>query len=539
MRSVFISHLSSIRSVHQQKRHLSAICCHFQKLMIKSSQPLNFKKLFLCSTTHSEERPRIVKGVLRKEKGDKHSSIRNLDDDNELKRLNFSESSGENGAIKATKVGALANAGLAISKGVVGVSVGSTGLIADAVNNLADLLCDAVVYLTVTEARKASTPDRPWGKGKLEPMGALGVSALLLGTGLGIGGSALIAMVPYVFTLLPLDSDSSLIQFLISAITKYFPVMVSSIEGGGGYHPSIELNLSDAADWMMHAAALGLSVISIGGKEWLYRYTIKMGEAANSAAVMANALQHRADVVISSAVLVGLLGAVCGYPFMDPLAGVVVSGFIVKQAFTTGSDAFKDLSDSPANANETEQLRKTCLAVQGILSVEKLLARRSGPYLYVECTVGVAGTISASAAHRLAELTRNAMLHEHFGRVANAVVHVSPLGSAGMGEASPSWARDHDHIAKEIEAAVLSLKDITSVSEVQVYYKDDGRIALKVDVCMNPELSIKVAHSLAVKARKAIEKVFPNVATVDVDLELEEILLQAESETDDSDERKK
>ena len=34
-------------------------------------------------------------------------------------------------------------------------------------------------------------------------------------------------------------------------------------------------------------------------------------------------------------------------------------------------------------------------------------------------------------------------------------------------------------------------------SEIQIYYKDDGRIALKVDVCMNPELSIRNAHTLA------------------------------------------
>ena len=43
----------------------------------------------------------------------------------------------------------------------------------------------------------------------------------------------------------------------------------------------------------------------------------------------------------------------------------------------------------------------------------------------------------------------------------------------------------------------VAVEFIFICSEVQVYYKDDGKIALKVDVCMNPELSIKVAHSLA------------------------------------------
>lgn len=100
----------------------------------------------------------------------------------------------------------------------------------------------------------------------------------------------------------------------------------------------------------------------------------------------------------------------------------------------------KDLSDAPASEKETEALRNTCLAVKGVLRVTQLRARKSGPFLFVEVTVGVNGTISASAAHRLAQLTRLALLKNHEGRVANAVVHVTPLGSSGLGEQYPTWA---------------------------------------------------------------------------------------------------
>lgn len=78
-------------------------------------------------------------------------------------------------AIFVTKLGAGANAGLALSKGVVGFVIGSTALVADAVNSASDLLGDGVVYYTVKEARKGSTPDRPWGRGKAEPIGVYGV----------------------------------------------------------------------------------------------------------------------------------------------------------------------------------------------------------------------------------------------------------------------------------------------------------------------------------------------------------------------------
>lgn len=42
---------------------------------------------------------------------------------------------------------------------------------------------------------------------------------------------------------------------------------------------------------------------------------------------------------------------------------------------------------------------------------------------------------------RIAELTRQELLKRHNPRVANAVVDVNPLGSAGLGENSPHWAR--------------------------------------------------------------------------------------------------
>jgi hypothetical protein len=117
----------------------------------------------------------------------------------------------------------------------------------------------------------------------------------------------------------------------------------------------------------------------------------------------------------------------------------------------------RDLSDAPAGVKETDTLRKTCLNVNGILSVEEIRARKSGPYLYVEVTVGVDGSISASAAHRyilipmlklrfnlcclrLLMLTKLALLRHHEGRVANATVHVQPLGATGLGELSPAWA---------------------------------------------------------------------------------------------------
>lgn len=109
-------------------------------------------------------------------------------------------------------------------------------------------------------------------------------------------------------------------------------------------------------------------------------------------------------------------------------------------------EAVKDLIDSPASAEETSGLVDTCKSVPGVLSVERLRARKSGPYLFVEVKVGVDGAMSASAAHRVARLTKFALLEKHEDRVANAIVHVFPIGANGMGDMAPTQSRDHREV---------------------------------------------------------------------------------------------
>lgn len=117
---------------------------------------------------HSKSRLKIKKS----ESSSKHLSDDDTDNEEKMKQVREELAKANVKAIQATKIGAVANVGLAASKCALGVSVGSTALVADGVSSLGDLLCDGVVYYTVTEARKKH-PDRPWGSGKIEPLGAL------------------------------------------------------------------------------------------------------------------------------------------------------------------------------------------------------------------------------------------------------------------------------------------------------------------------------------------------------------------------------
>eukprot|EP01032_Pedospumella_encystans_P030411 gene30411-34329_t len=150
-------------------------------------------------------------------------------------------SAAEKNAKYVTKVGAAANLALAISKGTLGYAISSTGLIADAANSLGDLLSDAVVYYSVTESRKRATPDMPWGRGKIEPLGALSVGGLLLLTGVGIGATAVVAvmeaaaisnmMSPHLVELLQSGHYAQLVTDAVSSTVSGVAETVSNTSG--------------------------------------------------------------------------------------------------------------------------------------------------------------------------------------------------------------------------------------------------------------------------------------------------------------------
>ena len=56
---------------------------------------------------------------------------------------------------------------------------------------------------------------------------------------------------------------------------------------------------------------------------------------------------------------------------------------------------------------------------------------------------------------------------------------------------------DHDFIVDEIKAAAQKVDEVVSVSEVQVYYKDNGDIAAKLDIVLHAEWTIQQAHWIA------------------------------------------
>jgi len=269
-----------------------------------------------------------------------------------------------------TVLGGVADVGLMVAKGAAGYFGGSTAMLADAAHSFGDLLGDAVSYVAIREARKPPDDAHPFGHGKLEPLGALGMAALLAFAALETARASLWA--------------------LLAALAP----------GAGTPTPAV-----------MAAVAAAVCIVV---KELLYRITVRAGVAANSQATVANAYHHRSDAFTSVVALVGIGGAEFGWAFCDPLAGTVVAIFISHAAWEIGIEAFRDLVDAAVAPGSVAELEDAVAATldlsHGAATCANMTCRRSGPFLHVSLQLQVSTSLTIGEVHDLQTALRESIL---------------------------------------------------------------------------------------------------------------------------------
>lgn len=260
----------------------------------------------------------------------------------------------KNPAIRITWIGLLSNVGMAIGKGIGGVMFHSQALLADAIHSLSDLISDFLTLATISVAARPPTADFPHGYGKIETLGSLGVSVLLLLAGVSVGWSGLVSIIQQLFgdnhTLDVLTQffghghSHSQIGTAAAEVTDAAATTVSTHS-----HGAVEAvaNATNAATQQVDLNAMWLALGSIGIKEWLFHATMKIAKTTNSSVLVANAWHHRVDS-LTSLVAVATIGGsyLFGLSWLDSLGGLLVSILIIQAGYKNGYTAALELADS-------------------------------------------------------------------------------------------------------------------------------------------------------------------------------------------------
>ncbi|XP_008235017.1 PREDICTED: metal tolerance protein 2 [Prunus mume] len=417
--------------------------------------------------------------------------------------------SGEEGE-KIFRLGLAADIGLATGKALTGYLTGSTAIIADAAHSVSDVVLSSIALWSFTAAKAPKDKEHPYGHGKFETLGALGISCMLLATAGGIAWHAL-----------------DLLLGLFSAD----PAIVSqSLTDHVHNHHHHHRGHHHGVDMEHPALALSMTVFSIFVKEGLYWITKRAGERQGSGLMKANAWHHRADAVSSVVALIGVGGSILGVKFLDPLAGLLVSGMILKAGLETGHQSVLELVDAAIPAKHLDPIKQTIVQVEGVKGCHRLRGRRAGSTLYLDVHIEVDPFCSVSAAHDIGENVRY-QIHKSHPEVSEVFIHIDPSiqqicpsvdqQEILKGIACQKFSPGED---KDIEAAVSRI--ITSkyaekmVVERITHHLLRGKMLLQIEVSMPADILIRDAVEVAKEAEEEILKAATNLIHVSIQLRL-------------------
>ncbi|KAH9826852.1 mitochondrial metal transporter 2-like [Teratosphaeria destructans] len=225
--------------------------------------------------------------------------------------------------VRITRIGLYVNVGMAVGKGVGGYIFNSQALTADAVHALTDLVSDVATLATISYSLKAASARFPLGYGKIESLGALAVSGLLLSGGIMIG----------------LQSIMALCQQFFPEVAHFLSHLSIFEHGHNHSHGATDLGPNINAAW--------LAAGSIAVKEWLYRATMKIATQKKSSILASNAYHHRVDSLTSIVALFTILASrfLPGAQWLDPVGGLIISGMIVQAGWGNTKSALLELAD--------------------------------------------------------------------------------------------------------------------------------------------------------------------------------------------------
>jgi len=364
---------------------------------------------------------------------------------------------------RVTLIAAGINLFLAIVKFAGGIFAHSQALIADAIDSTADLFSDMAVLYGARQGSRAPDSKHPYGHGRIETLVSVFLGAVLLATAAGISLRA------------------------------------------------AQRLLSDEPLLAPEPAALLVAVIAIGLKEWIYRYTLRVGRETRSRMLEANAWHQRTDSISSLVVLLGVGGSLLGMPYLDPVAAIGVSVLIARVGWELLWQSVAELSDTALSRERVAVIRKAIRGIEGVQDLHLLRTRQAGPDALVDVHVQVNPHISVSEGHRIAEHIREKLIAD-LDEVSDVLVHIDTEDDQSFerGRTLPLRA----DVEAQIRSTLAGVPGADQVQRVMLHY-DADRIGVELHLPLAAASDATSARALAEQLRAPVRRL-QHVADVEV-----------------------
>ena len=279
-------------------------------------------------------------------------------------------------AFRATLLNVVGNTALFVLKLWAGLLSGSIALISDSLNSLNDIAASIATFICVKISNKKADEGHPFGHSRAEPIAGMIIAILA-----GILGFEVFR--------------ESIGRFLVpkQAVIGVF--------------------------------ALSVPVITIVAKLAMASYFKRVGRDVKSPALLATAKDSIMDVCLGGAALIGIVGVRAGYNFLDPMAGLVISLWIIYAGYSIGVENIDYLMGKSPEPGLMEDIKESALNVNGVNAINTVRAHYVGNFIHVEIHIEVDKLLSTFDSHAIGKAVERSL--ELLGPIDKAFVHIDPV----------------------------------------------------------------------------------------------------------------
>ncbi len=279
-------------------------------------------------------------------------------------------------ARKSVLISIFGNLLLGAFKLFAGLLGNSFAVITDSIHSVSDVLTSLVIWVGLKAGRKPPDRYHPYGHGDAEPIAGLIVSIVL-------------CVVAFEFA-----RDS--IQKVLTG-EMYTPGMI----------------------------ALVAVTVSIIVKYWMSGFVNRVGREINSPALLADASHHKSDFYTSLVVILSVIGAKFGFGILDPLAGLIVSLWIMKIGFEVGRRNIRSLMGEAPSEQTLKHVTRVAKSIKGVKDVHNVRIHYVGPTATVTLHLNIDKRKRFSEVHEIAtEVERK--IKKEIESVRYVIVHCEP-----------------------------------------------------------------------------------------------------------------
>ena len=174
------------------------------------------------------------------------------------------------------------------------------------------------------------------------------------------------------------------------------------------------------------SAGLGIAVmlLSLGLTVALLMLQHKVIKETGSAAIRADSLHYRSDLLLNVGILLALVLAWFGWQQLDAWFGLGISLYILWSAFQIAKETVSVLMDEELPVYVSARMLELACSVPGVLGAHDLRTRISGNHWFVQLHLELPGNLTLSVAHGICDQAAAAINREY--PKAEVLVHADP-----------------------------------------------------------------------------------------------------------------